>query len=417
MVKIILLLALPLQIYANTEQMVKDKIEHHLLLTPIDPARPIDAPMVEDYYEVKNNKLFIFASKTDKQRGLIEAEYDLPKSSLQKKFKPLSQDPKRPLSGLRVAVDPGHIGGKWAHLEMRFMKFTHRDDLVVKEGDISFYVAMQIREQLTTLGATVFLTRPDTGMSSLEKPFNEWLLNPAEIAVALERLSLESPELKQKPALQVEFNQLKERLKRHEPIDVNQYPLLFNDIYVRYDLLSRADKINNFNPHISFVIHFNSKHFLVGKNEPVTDNFNLAFVPGAITAKELGDPIRRSEFARLALTDDFEKSTLLCESLVRNLVNFTEVLPRYTKPEELYEPNLNMLYASTPLDSQFYAQESTGVYSRNLFLTRKIKGTFCYGESLHQDNEAEAERLVAPERWRLNQIAGAYVQAVLDTHR
>ena len=64
----------------------------------------------------------------------------------------------RPLTGLRIAVDPGHIGGKWVTWDDRHFKLGS-DTLEVKEGEMTLIVAKVLRRDLTLLGAEVFLTR------------------------------------------------------------------------------------------------------------------------------------------------------------------------------------------------------------------------------------------------------------------
>lgn len=67
------------------------------------------------------------------------------------------KDPEKPLLGLRIVIDPGHIGGKYAAIEER--EFIHKDAPPVKEGNLTLKVAKMLYKQLETLGAEVNLTR------------------------------------------------------------------------------------------------------------------------------------------------------------------------------------------------------------------------------------------------------------------
>lgn len=67
------------------------------------------------------------------------------------------QEPNKPLLGLRIVIDPGHIGGKYAKVEER--EFFHKDSPPVKEGNLTLKVAKLLAKQLETLGAQVTLTR------------------------------------------------------------------------------------------------------------------------------------------------------------------------------------------------------------------------------------------------------------------
>ncbi|MEY3894759.1 MAG: hypothetical protein RLZZ214_278, partial [Verrucomicrobiota bacterium] len=62
-----------------------------------------------------------------------------------------------PLTGLRIAIDPGHIGGNWAKMEERW--FTVGTGTPVQEGDMTLHVAKLLKPRLEALGATVTLVR------------------------------------------------------------------------------------------------------------------------------------------------------------------------------------------------------------------------------------------------------------------
>ncbi len=62
------------------------------------------------------------------------------------------------LDGIRIAVDPGHIGGEWVRWDDRHFKIgSHSTE--VREGELTLKVAKILERDLTTLGAEVFLTR------------------------------------------------------------------------------------------------------------------------------------------------------------------------------------------------------------------------------------------------------------------
>src|SRR5256714_10451986 len=63
----------------------------------------------------------------------------------------------KPLSGLRIAFDPGHLGGKWAKMEERWFQVS--DSKPVQEGDLALRVARLVARQLRELGAKVSFVR------------------------------------------------------------------------------------------------------------------------------------------------------------------------------------------------------------------------------------------------------------------
>jgi hypothetical protein len=63
----------------------------------------------------------------------------------------------KPLDGVRLVLDPGHIGGKWGLMEER--SFALPGDKPVQEGDMTLLVCQLAAKELRALGASVFLTR------------------------------------------------------------------------------------------------------------------------------------------------------------------------------------------------------------------------------------------------------------------
>lgn len=70
----------------------------------------------------------------------------------------LEENTARPLEGLRIAIDPGHIGGDWVTWDDRHFKIG-RDTIEIREGEMTLRVAKILKRDLSLLGARVFLTR------------------------------------------------------------------------------------------------------------------------------------------------------------------------------------------------------------------------------------------------------------------
>ncbi|MEI7909113.1 MAG: N-acetylmuramoyl-L-alanine amidase [Verrucomicrobiota bacterium] len=65
--------------------------------------------------------------------------------------------PGKPLAGLHIAIDPGHIGGTWATVEER--RLARGNEPAVCEGDLTLQVAKLLKPRLEALGARVSLVR------------------------------------------------------------------------------------------------------------------------------------------------------------------------------------------------------------------------------------------------------------------
>jgi N-acetylmuramoyl-L-alanine amidase len=62
-----------------------------------------------------------------------------------------------PLAGWRIAIDPGHLGGRWARMEERW--FVIGDSKPVTEGDLTLQAARHLAGELRSLGAEPILIR------------------------------------------------------------------------------------------------------------------------------------------------------------------------------------------------------------------------------------------------------------------
>src|ERR1700731_4872117 len=82
----------------------------------------------------------------------------------------LTPNPNRelPLSGVKVAIDPGHLGGIWAKMEERW--FQIGDSVPVTEGDLTLRVAQILASRLESLGAKVSLVRSAPGPVTTVRP-------------------------------------------------------------------------------------------------------------------------------------------------------------------------------------------------------------------------------------------------------
>lgn len=68
--------------------------------------------------------------------------------------------PGKPLDGLHIAIDPGHIGGDWARIEERWLQAGEGPP--VREGDMTLVVAKLLKPRLEALGAWVSMVRERT---------------------------------------------------------------------------------------------------------------------------------------------------------------------------------------------------------------------------------------------------------------
>jgi len=76
--------------------------------------------------------------------------------------------PGKPLAGLRIVIDPGHLGGDFAKMEARWFQIGHSRP--VEEGEMTLIVAKLLKQRLRTMGAEVWLTRSKNGATTSLRP-------------------------------------------------------------------------------------------------------------------------------------------------------------------------------------------------------------------------------------------------------
>lgn len=79
-----------------------------------------------------------------------------------------SPKPGRPLAGLKIAIDPGHLGGRFARMEARWFRIGNSRP--VEEGEMTLIVAKLLKRKLEAMGADVWLTRCRNGATTSLRP-------------------------------------------------------------------------------------------------------------------------------------------------------------------------------------------------------------------------------------------------------
>jgi N-acetylmuramoyl-L-alanine amidase len=378
--------------------------------------------MLSNYYKIDKEGIKIYATPAHKQNDSVEfkikweqlqefnaclregknAAYFSSKkhgsiqSSLIKEDITSNYNHLKPLSGLKIAIDPGHMAGDFetGKLEMKSLNFKKDsinglpDSIQIAEGMLTYATAILLKEKLEADGATVFLTRQKNGYTAFGKTFDDWLKDDYKNKV--EELSKSGKLSTDKKKLMLSSNYTKR----------NKF-LFFKDI----ELAQRANIINAFNPDFTVIIHFNVDETNTGWKAPGTKNYNMTFIGGAFMPGDLSSQEKRFEFLRMIATTDIEKSIQLSGSVT-----------------EKFESILKVKTAG-PTDAKYLREgclttEKKGVYCRNLQLTRYIHGPLVYGETLYQDNINECKALNKEsdktKNERIKEVAEAYYLGIKD---
>ncbi len=297
------------------------------------------------------------------------------------------------LRNVRIALDPGHLAGDLltAKMERKWVEMKNPAVQLI-EGELTLATALLLKEKLELQGAIVFLTRDKPNQSSFGIDFNKW-----KDSLFLKTLKTDFESGKISLAEKMFY------LNKANDTEI------FRKFFLKEDSYERARKINEFNPDITLIIHYNVDETNTSWDKPTKKNYNMAFVGGAFMKDEFTLEEDRTDFLRLLLTDDLEKSIDFSKYILRSLVSKTNVLAALDS---------NAVY----LNSSCMNTEVEGVYCRNLTLTRKVKGVICYGESLYQDNINECLSLSKKEikigsfltSKRVQEVADAYYEGIIN---
>lgn len=285
--------------------------------------------------------------------------------------------PSNPLQGKRIAIDPVHIGGSFrmAALEGKLLKVLRapQDTVFFDEGSLTLAVARIMQAKLKKEGATLLLTREKPGISALGKGFYQWLKDDFKASVERDRY------LKEISVEDANF-----LLNKAD----EQY--IYNQFFKKKDMLARAKKINNFRPHVTYMLRFNvhepnwKRRDANGVMRPAQKNYSMAFVPGGFMAGELSTPKDRLEFLRLLVTNHLNKSVEISQETIIALRYGIDVLP-------VDEDNtLDFIKESC-------VWVNKGIYARNLSMTRLVHSPLCYAEPLCLDYLLKSEDLLKKE--------------------
>jgi len=337
-------------------------------------------------YEKKELALEKFQKKGAKPFSEAEKKYLL---NLSNKVQTIKVGGKKPLAGKKVAIDPGHIAGnlEMAKIEGRFIETEiNGKQINFFEAGLSLSVAKLIKKELEKHGAGVLITRPYGNRGADGILFEDWKNTTLP--------KILNDELKQKKITAKEKKKL-----------LNFTAKAHNLYYVKPDLEKRAELINNFQPDLTIIIHFNADPVSKKDNSAHTKkNYNMVFVAGAFTNDELAQAEQRFDFLRLLLCGQIQESVKFSQYVINAFEKKMNV-PTIAQKNHLAYLKQNSIFLSK------------GVYARNLGLCRLVNSPLCYGETLCQNNPQEALRLAEntdekPAK-RIVEIADAYTEAVL----
>lgn len=271
------------------------------------------------------------------------------------------QKRKSALAGLKIALDPGHIGGEWAKMEERWFKVG--DAPPVEEGEMTLQVAKMLASKLKALGARVSFVRDKTEPVTPLRPDD---LKDAARAV-LRAGGTENP----RDDFEGPDDPLKEQTVRW------QSEILF---YRSSEIRHRARLVNTrLRPDLVLCLHFNAEAWGDERNPTFIDKNHLhLLVNGTYLAPEVAFDDERFEMLRRLLSRVSDEEITIADKVAATMAQATQLPPyQYTTGNV------------TPVGASGY------VYARNLVATRLYQCPVIYFEPYVMNNSEIFARIQA----------------------
>src|SRR5438874_2518325 len=272
--------------------------------------------------------------------------------------------PDKPLSGLRIALDPGHLGGKWAKMEERWFQVGNSQP--VQEGDLTLRVARLLALRLRDLGAKVSFVRSTDGPTTGKRP--------DDFRELARKILIRNPATAGQPRTDV--------LDSTDPEKEKTIRWQSEILFYRYSEIRRRAALVNFKLHPDLVLclHFNAEGWGDPTNPLLTDINHLhLLVNGSYLQQELEFDDERFEMIRRLLSRAYDEELPLADTIASAMARETQLSP--------YQyPTTN---STTKVGTSGY------VYARNLLATRLYRCPVVYCEPYVMNSKDAFARIQA----------------------
>ncbi len=293
-----------------------------------------------------------------------------------------------PLAGIKIAIDPGHLGGKWAQTEERW--FQLGSSVPVTEGDLTLRVAQILAPRLRSLGAEVAFVRSTPGPVTDARPSE--LHFEAEASLRDRGVT----------------NVLSSYAGPGDPNREDSIPWEAERLFYRVaEIHARAKIVNEkIKPDLTICLHFNAEPW----GDPthpalVSKNHLHLLINGAYSSSELGYDDERFTMLLKLLNRAYPEEVAAAEFVAGSMARITG-LPPYS-----YSGS-----NAKRIGSSGY------VWARNLLANRLYECPVLYIEPYVMNSQEVFARIQAGEYEGLRNFADAmrpniyqeYVQGVVD---
>jgi N-acetylmuramoyl-L-alanine amidase len=239
------------------------------------------------------------------------------------------------LRGMRIALDPGHLGGAWGPMEFR--SFAIGDQPVVQEGDLVFATAKRLQALLEEEGAEVALVRNSSDPVTDKRP--EDFLEEAFRDLARGIDQLPSPEAVR---------------SRAESL-----------FYRGSEIRARAERVNSeLQPELVIALHIDATAWPEGDSQRLSSkNTGHILINGSYLSWEIADDQNRLEMVWRIVNAYGDLELTVSEAIAEKMEAATSLEPA------VYTGNNALRVGTHPY-----------VYARNLLANRTYRAPVVYME-------------------------------------
>jgi len=281
----------------------------------------------------------------------------------------------RPLLGLKIALDPGHLGGKWAKMEERWFQVGNSQP--VQEGDLTLRVARLLAPRLRELGAKVSFVRNSNEPITAKRP-DDFRELARKILI---RNGTPQPRMGG------------DVLDPNDPDKEQTIRWQSEILFYRYsEIRRRAARVNfKLHPDLVLCLHFNAEGWGDPNNPSLTNADHLhLLVNGSYVAEELDFDDERFEMIRRLLSRVYDEELPLADTVALEMARATG-LPPYQ-------------YSTTKTTTK--VGMSGYVYARNLLATRLYRCPVIYCEPYVMNNNEVFARIEAGDYEGMRNVNG-----------
>jgi hypothetical protein len=330
------------------------------------------------YTQVDDSKMVLYSDleKRDRLFTLYFAPSDTAEAARPYSYhiRAISTDPTRPLAGLKIALDPGHIGGDWAQLEARYFKLG--DDPPVLEAKLNMITCDLLAERLESDGAKIIWAKHDYEPTTDLRPDSLHREAIAALALRPDTTKKISPE----STIQRMINE--------------EAALLF---YRVAEIRARGVLVNRQHPDLTICVHYNADDWGDPNHPTLVGNSRLViFINGDYEDSELAYDDEKYDLLRKLLDRDAPQEERGCAFVGQEMLDILKY------PPEVY-PGGYFAHHVTDVPS---------VYARNLLANRIYHGPVIYCEGPYMNARDAYYRIIAGDYLGTRVIQGQKVESI-----